>query len=74
MDTYDFHGLTIDQAEQKLDRLISKYRSHNKRDLVKLITGHGKIRGHFLKILKEIYKLDCHIDISNNGCIIVLIE
>lgn len=69
----DFHGMTVEEAEHRLELLIGEIRMEEDSEDVRLITGIGVIMNAFLQRL-EAEELDHHIELGNNGVIIATIE
>ena len=65
----DFHGYTVEEAISILENIISKHFIKKEVVSYNLITGHGKIKQEFLKLLKE-YDCEASISLGNSGLII----
>jgi len=69
----DFHGMSLNEAVQKLDAIIGSLRLAGKSEDILLITGHGLIKKTFKEKLSD-YEIEYREQIGNSGAIIASIE
>ena len=74
MNEIDFHGMTIEEALQLVDKTIDKVRVAGKELDYKFITGNGPLQLAILDKLKNEYGLQCGLQFCNHGVILVYIE
>ena len=71
--TVDFHGLNLDDAENKLHLLIGKARSKRSTTMYRLITGNGRIKRLLPEWLRP-YQLVAQEELANRGAMIVVVD
>lgn len=70
----DFHGLTIEEAYEKVDKIVGQTRIARKALDYKFITGNGELQLALLQYLKDVYQIECGLQYSNHGVILVYVE
>jgi hypothetical protein len=70
---HDFHGWTLRDAVQEIDRIVGDVRGKGSVKQAMLITGNGVIKHAIMEKLKE-YKLNPEEQWGNTGVVQVVIE
>ncbi len=70
----DFHGFTIEEARDKIDKIINKTRMSGIARDYRFITGTGNLQAEIMEYLKKDYDIESSIDIGNHGVILVYVE
>ena len=69
----DFHGINLEDAITKLQKLIDSTRLNSQSLECRLIVGHGIIRREFILLLEN-YDIEYIIPNNNSGIIVAFIE
>ena len=70
----DFHGFTIEEAQDKIDKIVGQTRIVRKSVDYKCITGNGELQLAVLAYLKDVYDIEGTLQYGNMGVILVNIE
>ena len=69
----DFHGWTVADTLDEIDKIVGDVRINNRRDDAEFITGRGTIRESLLDYLRE-YNLTPELKWGNDGVVCVMIQ
>jgi len=73
LNTVDFHGLSLTEAENRLHSLVGQVRSSGSTTMFRLITGNGQIKRLLPGWLKP-YDLIAQEELANRGAMIVEVD
>lgn len=71
--TIDLHGYLVEEAIDYIENVIGKIRLENREDIIKVITGHGKIQRELMFYLLK-NKIEHQFEIGNKGAVLIIID
>jgi len=69
----DFHGLTIEEAKQRIDSFVDQARMSSKSQDIEIITGNGPLKWAMIEYCRDC-GLECSVSWNNGGVILLYIE
>jgi len=73
MSEIDFHGVTLEEAINRVHILVGEARVLGTSGEYRFITGHGTIKKELVKVL-ESYKIEAREELGNSGVIRAYLE
>lgn len=71
--TIDLHGYLVEDAINYIEEVIGKIRLEGRDEVIKVITGHGKIQRELMFYLLE-NEIEHMFEIGNKGAMLITVE
>lgn len=71
--TIDLHGYLVEDAIEEIERAIGKIRLEGREEVIKVITGHGKIQKQLMFYLLD-HGIEHIFEPGNMGAMIITVE
>ena len=71
--TIDLHGYLVEDAIEEVENIIGKIRLEGREEVIKVITGHGKIQKQLMFYLLE-HDIEHIFEPGNMGAYIITVE
>ncbi len=74
MDTFDLHGLKLEEAITLVEQVIGRIRMGGcQEEMVRIVTGHGIIKRILIEYLEN-HQIDFATELGNDGALILSVD